>query len=91
MVVRCRGRDDTYLRNEQKNETHVTNNERVCTHNPTFAQQRRACARRREKDQKGFVQKRTETRNSRRTGEVGLNSQVYVYNLNYKFDRVTEA
>jgi len=24
-------------------------------------------------------------------GEVGLNSQVYVYNLNYKFDRVTEA
>lgn len=23
--------------------------------------------------------------------EVCLNSQVYVYNLNYKFDRVTEA
>lgn len=22
---------------------------------------------------------------------VGVNSQVYVYNLNYKFDRVTEA
>lgn len=64
------------------------NNEKVCKHNPTFAQQRRACARcYRERGSYGREDKEC----AYDIGEVGLNSQVYVYNLNYKFDRVTEA
>lgn len=53
-------------RGEERNEMRGMNNERVCKHNPTFAQQRRACARRRRERPKG-VRTREEARSAHTT------------------------
>lgn len=53
-------------RGEERNEMRGMNNERVCKHNPTFAQQRRACARRHRERPKG-VRTREEARSAHTT------------------------